>query len=50
MKIIENKIAKGHLRPEKIQELLNEYESLEKQLRDAPEFRLYSFKKKHNLI
>jgi hypothetical protein len=50
MKIIENKIAKGHLRPEKIQELLNEYESLEKQLRDAPEFRLYYFKKKHNLI
>lgn len=50
MKILENKIAKGHLRVEKIQDLLDEYERLEKQLKDAPEFRLYAFKKKHGLL
>lgn len=50
MKTIENKIAKGHLKHEKIQVLLDEYESLEKQLKDAPEFRLYAFKKKHSLF
>jgi len=49
LKEIEDKIAHGHLKPEKVQDLLNEYESLEKQLRESPEFRLYSFKKKHNL-
>jgi hypothetical protein len=50
MKTLENKIAKGHLKVEKIQELLDEYEKLEKQLKDAPEFRLYAFKKKHGLL
>ena len=50
MKEIENKISRGHLKGEKVQELLNEHEVLEKQLKDSPEFRLYTFKKKHNLI
>lgn len=50
MKEIEEKVARGHLKNEKVQELLNEYENLEKELKTSPEFRLYSFKKKHNLI
>jgi len=49
MKEIEDKVSKGHLRSDKVQELLTEYDALEKTLRDTPEFRLYSFKKKHNL-
>lgn len=50
MKEIEDKIARGHLKSDKVQELLNEYDSLEKELKKSPEFRLYTFKKKHNLI
>jgi hypothetical protein len=50
LKEIEDKIARGHLKTDKVQDLLNEYEQLEKQLKESPEFRLYSFKKKHNLI
>jgi len=50
MKEIENRIAKGHLRPAKTQQLLDQYEELEKELKGSPEYRLYSFKKKHNLI
>lgn len=50
MKVLENRIAKGHLKVEKVQEMLDEYEKLEKQLKDAPEFRLYAFKKKHGLL
>ena len=49
LKEIEDKIAHGHLKTDKVQDLLNEYESLEKQLKESPEFRLYSFKKKHNI-
>lgn len=49
MKEIENKIARGHIRGEKIQELLNEYDRLETELKGSPEYRLYSFKKKHDL-
>ena len=50
MKEIEDKIGKGHLKQETVQGLLNEYENLEKQLKESPEYRLYIFKKKHNLI
>lgn len=50
MKEIEEKIAKGHLKSEKVQELLDEYDSLEGELKKSPEFRLYTFKKKHKLI
>lgn len=49
MKEIEDKISRGHLKGEKVRELLDEYEALEKQLKDSPEYRLYSFKKTHNL-
>ena len=49
MKEIEDKISKGHLRSDKVQEFLAEYDTLEKSLRDTPEFRLYAFKKAHNL-
>jgi hypothetical protein len=49
IKEIEDKISKGHLASEKIQELLNEYEALEQQLKSSPEYHLYSFKKIHNL-
>ena len=38
-----------HLRPEKIKELLDEYEALEQEMRETPEYRLYLFKKKKNL-
>lgn len=50
MKEIEDKIAKGHLRPEKVQRLLDEYEKLERNLKASPEYRLFAFKKKHNLL
>lgn len=50
MKEIEDKISKGHLKQEKVQELINEYESIERQLKESPEYRLYSFKKKHGLV
>lgn len=50
MKDIEDKITKGHLRPEKVQELLDDYERLEINLKKSPEYRLYKFKKKHDLL
>lgn len=50
MKEIEDKIGKGHLKQDKVQALLNEYENIEKQLKECPEYRLYTFKKKHNLM
>ena len=50
MREIEDRIARGHMKSEVTQELLTEYEILEKQLKDSPEFRLFSFKKKHNLL
>lgn len=50
MKEIENKISRGHLKSEKVQELLDEHETLEKGLKASPEFRLYTFKQKHNLV
>jgi len=50
MREIEDKISRGHLKSDKVQELLDEYEQIEKVLKDSPEFRLYTFKKKHKLI
>jgi len=49
MKEIEDRISKGRLKAEAAQALLDEYDSLEKELKNSPEFRLYSFKKKHAL-
>lgn len=50
MKEIEDKIAVGHLTMSKAQDLLNEYDKIEKELEAAPEYRLYMFKKKHSII
>lgn len=49
LRVIEKKLEVGHLRPEKIRELLDEYEALEREMRETPEYRLYLFKKKKNL-
>ena len=49
MRLIENKIGRGHLTSEKVQALLEEYNDIENKLKNSPEFRLYSFKKKHNI-
>ena len=50
MSVIEKKIARGHLRGTTVQALLDEYEKLESKLKNSPEFRLYSFKQKHNIV
>jgi len=50
MKEIEDKIAVGHLSMDKVQTLLDEYDKLEAELKNAPEYRVYVFKKKHNLL
>lgn len=50
MKEIQNKISRGHLKSEKVQELLNEHDLLEKALKESPEYRLYSFKKRHQMM
>lgn len=50
MKEIEDKIHRGHLKTDAIQKLLDEYDKLEKDLKGSPEFRLYSFKKKHDML
>jgi len=49
MKEIQDKINRGHLKSEKVQELLNEHDKLEQGLRESAEYRLYTFKKKHNM-
>jgi superfamily II helicase len=46
---IEKKLEIGHLKPDKVKELLDEYDSLEKEMRSTPEYRLYVFKKKRGL-
>jgi hypothetical protein len=50
LKEIQDKINRGHLKSEKVQELLNEHDFLEKGLKDSPEYRLFTFKKKHNMM
>jgi len=49
MKEIEERIARGHLSGDKTQELLNEYDTLEKDLKGSPEYRLYQFKRRHGM-
>jgi superfamily II helicase len=49
MKAIEKKLEVGHLRPEKTRELLDEYEAIENEMKQSPEYRLYVFKKKRGL-
>jgi hypothetical protein len=46
---IEKKLEVGHLRDEKVKELLDEYDLLEKEMRASPEYRLYVFKKKRGM-
>lgn len=46
---IESKLERGHLSNVKIQELLDEYDKIEKNLRDSAEYRLYIFKQKHKI-
>lgn len=50
MKDIQNKIQRGHLKSEKVQALLEEHDNIEKELKESPEYKLYVFKKKHNLM
>lgn len=49
LKDIEDRIARGHLKSEKIQSLLDEYELIESRLKESQEYRLYDFKRKHGL-
>lgn len=49
MKEIEIKIGRGHLAANKVKELLNEYERIENRLKKSAEYRLYKFKKLHDL-
>ncbi len=50
MREIQDKIKRGHLKGPKVVELLNEHDILEKGLKDSPEYRLFAFKKKHNMM
>jgi hypothetical protein len=49
MKEIEKKLERGYLSNPKIQILLDEYDKLEKNLKNTPEYRLYTFRKKHEI-
>jgi hypothetical protein len=46
---IETKLEKGHLQESKIEELLNEYDHIEQEMKTSPEYRLYAFKKKRGI-
>ena len=46
---IEHKLEKGHISEKKVEELLNEYDSIEQEMKSSPEFRLYAFRKKRGL-
>jgi hypothetical protein len=43
---IEQRLERGHLTNAKIEELLDEYETIEKELKSTTEYRLYLFKKR----
>ena len=49
LKEIELKLEKGHLTGQKVEELLNEYDKLEMELKSRPEYRHYAFKKKRGM-
>jgi hypothetical protein len=49
MKNIENRLERGHLSSDKTQALLDEYDTIEKELKTSPEYRLYQFKKRHGM-
>jgi hypothetical protein len=46
---IESKLEKGHLKESKVEELLNEYDRLEQEMKNCLEYRQYVFKKKRGL-
>jgi nitrate/nitrite-specific signal transduction histidine kinase len=46
---IEEQLEKGHLQEKKIEELLNEYDTLDREMKTCPEYRLYAFKKKRGI-
>lgn len=49
LKEIEQKLEKGHLTGQKVEELLNEYDKIEIELKSRPEYRHYAFKKKRGM-
>lgn len=49
LRVIEQKLEKGHLTPSKVEELLDKYEELEKEMKKCQEYRLYVFKKKRGM-
>lgn len=46
---IEAKLEKGHLQEKKVEELLNEYDQIEQEMKTSPEYRLYAFRKKRGM-
>jgi len=50
MKEIEAKLEAGYLRNNIVENLLNEYDQLEKKMKNCPEYRLYIFKKRRGKI
>jgi uncharacterized protein YlaI len=46
---IEEQLEKGHIQEKKIEELLNEYDAIEKEMKSFPEYRLYAFRKKRGI-
>lgn len=46
---IEAKLEKGHLTSEKVQQLLDEYDVIEQEMKNTPEYRHYVFKKKRGM-
>ena len=46
---IETMLEKGHLRENKIEELLNEYDQIEQEMKNTLEYRQYVFKKKRGM-
>ena len=47
MQDIENKLQRGYLSSDKIKELLDEYDVLDKDVKSCQEYRLYMFRKRH---
>jgi uncharacterized protein YlaI len=46
---IETKLERGHLQEKKVEDLLNEYDQIEQNMKTSPEYRLYAFKKKRGM-
>lgn len=47
---IKAKLLKRSITPEAAKELLAEYEQIERELRNSPEYRLWEFRKKHGMV